>query len=222
MQKILVWDWPVRLGHWLMVGGFILAWLTSESETFRRARRRHLPPALGLHRQPLCALCRFRSRSARRQGLRRRPAQARAGPPCRPQSGRRLGHRPAARPRHPHRPLGLGELQRHRRRFSRGAARRTGRHDAHRGLHPHCRRALRKPDARRKPGAGDAERPQAGDAGRSHPLRPAAGRRGPAGVGRRRSTGSRTAIPPTARCNPKLSTWSSSTSACPAFPAWRC
>jgi len=31
MQKILVWDWPVRLGHWLMVGGFILAWLTSES-----------------------------------------------------------------------------------------------------------------------------------------------------------------------------------------------
>ncbi|MBS1138723.1 MAG: Cytochrome bacterial [Proteobacteria bacterium] len=35
MQKILVWDWPVRLGHWLMVGGFALAWLTSESETFR-------------------------------------------------------------------------------------------------------------------------------------------------------------------------------------------
>ena len=35
MQKILVWDWPVRLGHWLMVGGFVLAWLTGESETFR-------------------------------------------------------------------------------------------------------------------------------------------------------------------------------------------
>lgn len=35
MQKILVWDWPVRIGHWLMVGGFVLAWLTSESETFR-------------------------------------------------------------------------------------------------------------------------------------------------------------------------------------------
>jgi cytochrome b len=35
MQKILVWDWPVRLGHWLMVGGFVLAWLTSESETYR-------------------------------------------------------------------------------------------------------------------------------------------------------------------------------------------
>lgn len=35
MQKILVWDWPVRLGHWLMVCGFIVAWLTSESETFR-------------------------------------------------------------------------------------------------------------------------------------------------------------------------------------------
>ena len=35
MQKILVWDWPVRLGHWLMVGGFILAWLTGDSETFR-------------------------------------------------------------------------------------------------------------------------------------------------------------------------------------------
>lgn len=35
MQKILVWDWPVRLGHWLQAGGFILAWLTAESETFR-------------------------------------------------------------------------------------------------------------------------------------------------------------------------------------------
>ena len=35
MHKILVWDWPVRIGHWLMVGGFVLAWLTAESETFR-------------------------------------------------------------------------------------------------------------------------------------------------------------------------------------------
>lgn len=32
MAKILVWDWPVRIGHWLMVCSFILAWLTSESE----------------------------------------------------------------------------------------------------------------------------------------------------------------------------------------------
>ena len=35
MKKILVWDWPVRLGHWLMVGGFIVAWLTGDSETYR-------------------------------------------------------------------------------------------------------------------------------------------------------------------------------------------
>lgn len=35
MQKILVWDWPVRIGHWLMVGGFVTAWLTGDSETFR-------------------------------------------------------------------------------------------------------------------------------------------------------------------------------------------
>lgn len=35
MNKILVWDWPVRIGHWLMAGGFALAWLTAESETFR-------------------------------------------------------------------------------------------------------------------------------------------------------------------------------------------
>lgn len=33
--KILVWDWPVRLGHWLMVAGFTLAWLSSESESWR-------------------------------------------------------------------------------------------------------------------------------------------------------------------------------------------
>ncbi|MCG2578025.1 cytochrome b/b6 domain-containing protein [Dechloromonas sp. XY25] len=35
MKKILIWDWPVRIGHWLMVGGFIVAWLTAESESFR-------------------------------------------------------------------------------------------------------------------------------------------------------------------------------------------
>lgn len=35
MQKILVWDWPVRLGHWLLAGAFCVAWLTSESESWR-------------------------------------------------------------------------------------------------------------------------------------------------------------------------------------------
>lgn len=35
MQKILIWDWPVRLGHWMMVGAFILAWLTADSEMWR-------------------------------------------------------------------------------------------------------------------------------------------------------------------------------------------
>lgn len=35
MNRILVWDWPVRIGHWLLVGAFALAWITSESETFR-------------------------------------------------------------------------------------------------------------------------------------------------------------------------------------------
>lgn len=31
--RILVWDWPVRVGHWLMVAAFAIAWLTSESES---------------------------------------------------------------------------------------------------------------------------------------------------------------------------------------------
>jgi cytochrome b len=35
MKKILVWDLPVRLGHWLMAGGFILAWATGDSESLR-------------------------------------------------------------------------------------------------------------------------------------------------------------------------------------------
>ncbi len=34
-QKILVWDWPVRLGHFLLIAGFTLAWLTAESESWR-------------------------------------------------------------------------------------------------------------------------------------------------------------------------------------------
>lgn len=29
---ILVWDWPVRLGHWLLALAFVVCWLTSESE----------------------------------------------------------------------------------------------------------------------------------------------------------------------------------------------
>ncbi len=35
MKKILVWDLPVRLGHWLMAGGFALAWATGDSESWR-------------------------------------------------------------------------------------------------------------------------------------------------------------------------------------------
>lgn len=34
MKRILVWDWPVRIGHWLMAAGFALAWLTAESDSF--------------------------------------------------------------------------------------------------------------------------------------------------------------------------------------------
>lgn len=33
--KILVWDMPVRLGHWLLVLCFAVAWLTGESEERR-------------------------------------------------------------------------------------------------------------------------------------------------------------------------------------------
>lgn len=32
MQRILVWDWPVRIGHVLLVISFLVAWLTSEGE----------------------------------------------------------------------------------------------------------------------------------------------------------------------------------------------
>lgn len=34
-RRILVWDAPVRIFHWLMVGCFAGAWLTAESETWR-------------------------------------------------------------------------------------------------------------------------------------------------------------------------------------------
>jgi len=33
--KILVWDWPVRVGHWLMTAAFAIAWLTTEGESWR-------------------------------------------------------------------------------------------------------------------------------------------------------------------------------------------
>lgn len=34
-KRILVWDWPVRIGHWLLAGGFLLAWATGDSEQWR-------------------------------------------------------------------------------------------------------------------------------------------------------------------------------------------
>ena len=34
-NKVLIWDAVVRLGHWLMALGFLVAWLTGESERLR-------------------------------------------------------------------------------------------------------------------------------------------------------------------------------------------
>ncbi len=35
MDKVLIWDWPVRIGHWLLAGAFALAWMTGDSEEWR-------------------------------------------------------------------------------------------------------------------------------------------------------------------------------------------
>lgn len=35
MDKILVWDWPTRIGHWTMAIAFLVAYLTGESEEWR-------------------------------------------------------------------------------------------------------------------------------------------------------------------------------------------
>ena len=35
LHRTRVWDIPVRMGHWLMVIGFVLAYVTSESERWR-------------------------------------------------------------------------------------------------------------------------------------------------------------------------------------------
>ena len=35
MNKILVWDLPTRVGHWLLVASFAVAWLTGDSEEWR-------------------------------------------------------------------------------------------------------------------------------------------------------------------------------------------
>lgn len=35
MNKILVWDWPTRIGHWLMAASFVIAYATGDSEEWR-------------------------------------------------------------------------------------------------------------------------------------------------------------------------------------------
>ncbi len=35
MEKILVWDWPTRIGHWLMAATFLVAYVTGDSEEWR-------------------------------------------------------------------------------------------------------------------------------------------------------------------------------------------
>jgi cytochrome b len=37
LEKQLIWDWPVRVCHWLLVLSFAGAWLTAESERWRLA-----------------------------------------------------------------------------------------------------------------------------------------------------------------------------------------
>jgi cytochrome b len=37
LEKQLIWDWPIRLFHWLLVLSFAGAWLTAESERWRLA-----------------------------------------------------------------------------------------------------------------------------------------------------------------------------------------
>lgn len=47
-KSILVWDFPVRVFHWLLVVSFTGAWLTSESETFQMIHYAFGYSAIGL------------------------------------------------------------------------------------------------------------------------------------------------------------------------------
>lgn len=35
MRKILVWDWPTRIGHWMLASAFAVAWFSGDSEEWR-------------------------------------------------------------------------------------------------------------------------------------------------------------------------------------------
>jgi cytochrome b len=45
MNRILVWDVPTRVGHWLLAGCFAVAYLTGESETLRLV---HVAAGMGM------------------------------------------------------------------------------------------------------------------------------------------------------------------------------
>ena len=65
-RGVLVWDFPVRVFHWLLALNFAIAWLTAESETWRLvhviagytvAGLVAFRLAVGPGRHPPCALC---------------------------------------------------------------------------------------------------------------------------------------------------------------------
>ena len=94
--RVLIWDIPVRLVHWLLVLSFAGAWLTAESERWRQVhpclatqwRAGCLPSDMGPGRLEVRAIQQFRARPRRCTFcLPQEPAQPRAAAPW--------GHNPA-------------------------------------------------------------------------------------------------------------------------------
>jgi hypothetical protein len=90
-QRMLVWDVPTRVFHWLLVVSFAGAFLTAESERYRDIHVLLVHPAwtdrgqdaVGLDRYPLCAIPFLPVQAERDSGLCTLTAQSQARTLCR-------------------------------------------------------------------------------------------------------------------------------------------
>ena len=185
-SKVLVWDVPTRVFHWLLALSFTGAFLTAESERYRDVHVLLGYTVLGLVAFRLLwgllgtRYARFwsfaygpKSVLSYVKSLFSRSPQHYRGP----QSSRQLGDLRSPRLERSRRCQRLCDIQRHRWPLDGGCARGARKYSSGARVRPYRWRSVKQPSSSRKSGALDAERIQVREVGGRNPLPPSPGRR---------------------------------------------